>query len=144
MYRQLSVEIETQRKIARSRKLSAFHRNATTWELLLLLAANDGESDLGVYNTLDQLETGYLGQSALLKFLRDRRLDGLLSFDEHEKRSKWRLRLEPALYEEVVEYLAKRNRELAKLLGSDETAGPESDIKPDGPSAHVFAKTSDR
>ena len=103
------LELETERRIARSRQLSAFRRNATTWELLLMLAAHNGKSDLGLYNTLDQLETGYLGQSAMLKFLRDRRSDGLLEFEEHDKKSMWRLRLSSELHGELVNLLEERN-----------------------------------
>jgi len=119
----LKIELEALRRIARSPGLSAFNRNATTWELLLLLAANDGQSDLGVYNTLDQLETGYLGQSAMLKFLRDRRLDGTVTFDEHEKRSKWRLRLDPSLQEALMQLLTSRNHGLIEIAQTD---GPDT------------------
>lgn len=109
------LELETERRIARSRQLSAFRRNATTWELLLMLAAHNGKSDLGLYNTLDQLETGYLGQSAMLKFLRDRRSDGLLEFEEHDKKSMWRLRLSSELHGELVNLLEERNIRLNAL-----------------------------
>ena len=119
MCKQLQIELETERRIAQSRGLSAFHRNGTTWELLLLLAVHDGQSDLGVYNTLDQLETGYLGQSAMLKFLRDRRSDGLLAFDEHEKRSKWRIRLARPLYFELIDFLSNRNDALNSAFSSE-------------------------
>lgn len=133
MCRRLEIELETQRRIARSRGLNAFHRNATTWELLLLLAANDGQSDLGVYNTLGQLETGYLGQSAMLKFLRDRRLDGLLAFDEHEKRSKWLLRLDPSIHEDLMELLAWRNQ---KLMATGDDEGFEAGTMDDKTRSH--------
>jgi len=116
------LELETERRVARSRQLSAFRRNATTWELLLMLAAHNGKSDLGLYNTLDQLETGYLGQSAMLKFLRDRRSDGLLEFEEHDKKSMWRLRLSSELHDELVSLLEERNIRLSAL----EVQGPGS------------------
>jgi len=140
----LQIELETERRIARSRGLSAFHRNATTWELLLLLAVNDGQSDLGVYNTLDQLETGYLGQSAMLKFLRDRRSDGLLAFDEHEKRSKWRLRLAPELCEELMEFLGGRNQKLTMALCDQGYGTHESKDGSDNDTAHAIERTMKR
>lgn len=104
------MELEMEKTISRSRGLSVFRRNATTWELLLLLASLDGKSDLGVQNTLRSLQTDYLGQSAMLKFLRDRRADGLLQFDEHDKRSMRRIRLAPSLLAEIQTLLKARNR----------------------------------
>lgn len=144
MCKQLKIELETQRRIARSRGLCAFHRNATTWELLLLLAANDGQSDLGVYNTLSQLETGYLGQSAMLKFLRDRRLDGMVTFDEHEKRSKWTLRLDPSIHDALMELLAGRNRKLMAIGDDDGFEARAMDSRSQNHSVHASMGTLNR
>ena len=118
--KQLQIELDTFRQIARLRSYSPFHRNGTTWELLLLLAANDGQSELGVYNTLDQLESRYLGKSALLRFLKDRRADGLLAFDALEKRSSWGLKLNQDLHDKLTELLRDRNRKLAEAFGKHE------------------------
>ncbi|MCC5989617.1 MAG: hypothetical protein JJT95_18260 [Pararhodobacter sp.] len=109
------IELEKERRFAQSCKLSLFHRNATTWELLLLLAAENEHQTIGVYNTLARLETRYLGQSAMLKFLRERRDDRLLCFDEHEKKSMWRLGLSPTVLAELTEHLAAHYRELQEL-----------------------------
>jgi len=120
MIDKFSLELAFERKIARSKTLSAFRRNATTWEFMLLLAMNEGRSDEGLYNTLNLLETNYLGQSAMLKFLRDQRDGGLVNFDEHEKRSMLRLRLAPAVLAEFTSILEQRNQQVSDILFSVE------------------------
>jgi len=113
MINQFNLELEFEREIARSQILSKFRRNATSWEFMLLLAMNEGMSNEGLYNTLSMLETNYLGQSAMLKFLRDQRDEGLVNFDEHEKKSMLRLRLAPEVLAELTSILEQRNRKLS-------------------------------
>jgi len=129
---QLQIELDVIRKISHSRGLSAFHRNGTPWELLLLLAANEGESKLGVYNTLDRLETKYLGKSAMLKFLKDRRAEGLLTFDENEKRSSWHLSLCQEIHDSISETLRDRNHRLVEAFveQSDDKALAQARTRP--------------
>jgi len=116
MIDRFGLELAYERKISRSRVLSTFRRNATSWEFMLLLAMNEGKSDEGLYNTLNQLETNYLGQSAMLKFLRDQRAEGLVNFDEHEKRSRLRLRLAPSVLAELTSILEERNQRVSDSL----------------------------
>lgn len=115
---QFAMELETEREIARSELLAPFRRNGSCWELLLMLAAQGGESDLGLYKTLDTLETSFLGQSAMLKFVRDCRDAGLLIFDQHEKRSMSRLRLAPEVHAALIAVLSRRNKSKGSLYPS--------------------------
>ena len=108
----LEVELKFERLVHQSRMLSVFRRNPSTWELLLRLAAEDENGLDGIYHAIEQLETRYLGSSAMLKFVRERRDDGLIEFKEHSKRSKWRVTLEPSLREELLSTLAWRNGQL--------------------------------
>lgn len=111
----LSLELDFERALAQSRLLSMFRRNPSTWELLLMLALHENGSEDGVYNTIDSLQTRYLGNSAMLKFVRERRDDGLLLFTEHTKRSKWKITLDPALREALIALLDQRNADLLQL-----------------------------
>jgi hypothetical protein len=116
----LALEIAFERDLFQSKLLSPFRRNPSTWELLLYLALFEDGSDQGLYNTVDNLQTRYLGESALLKFVRERRDDGLLLFTEHTKRSKWRIELNPDLREALLNALQERNAALLDALrGSD-------------------------
>ena len=83
-----------------------------------MLAAQGRESDLSLYKTLDTLETTFLGQSAMLKFLRDCRADGLLIFTQHEKRSMSRLRLAPEVLTALIAVLGRRNNSKGSLYPS--------------------------
>ena len=123
----IETELMFEREIERSRILSIFRRNPSTWELLLKLASEPNNTGDGLYETIAQVQTRYLGHSALLKFVRDRRDDGLLHFSEHTKRSKWRVSLDPGLREELVSVLAWRSEHLLRNLHNRET-GPEKII----------------
>lgn len=123
------LELEIEREIARSDLLAPFRRNATSWEFLLTLAAQGGETGLGLYNTLDRLETGFLGQSSMLKFLRECRKMELLTFNEHEKRSKWRISLAPDVHTALARVYRHRNRSLNRLH-SDADEGYQDDGQP--------------
>ncbi|WP_127105137.1 hypothetical protein [Pararhodobacter zhoushanensis] len=115
----VNIELNFEREVAQSRGLSLFRRNPTTWELLLLLARYKNGSNEGVYNTIDSVGTRYLGNSALLKFIRERRDDGLVQFLEHEKKSKWTLQLNEELVAQLIELLDTRNRQLLRAAAEE-------------------------
>lgn len=119
----LEVELNFERLVHQSRALSIFRRNPSTWELLLRLAADQSGGADGVYNAIEQLETRYLGSSAMLKFVRERRDDGLLEFRENAKRSKWTVSLEPSLREELVSLLERRNDALVTEASKSHLSG---------------------
>jgi len=101
----LETEIEFERRLWSNRGLSTFRRNPTTWELLLLLASHrEGFSD-GLHEAPNVISTRYLGQSALLKFIREQRDAGLIRFMEHQKRSKRILQLDPTLVDALQQAL---------------------------------------
>ncbi|MDR7127130.1 hypothetical protein [Pseudotabrizicola sp. 4114] len=112
----LTLEIDFERQIYQSKLLSLFRRSPSTWELLLYLAQFEEGSEDGVYNTLDRLRTRYLGNSAMLKFVRERRDDGLLQFTEHTKRSKWKVSLDAELRAALFVALEERNVGLQQAL----------------------------
>ena len=82
----IKVELEFERAVSQSRELSLFRRNPTTWELLLL-AQNENGALNGLYKTIDAVETRYLGNSALLKFVREQRDHGPEDFISATTRS---------------------------------------------------------
>lgn len=117
----IKIELEHERRLANSDQLSVFRRNASAWELLLLLAASDGDTSDGLYRLADQVETDHLSSAALLNFMRDQRREGRLVFEPHVKRSMWRVRPDEAVLNELHSLLATRNR----LLASAERAQRE-------------------
>lgn len=128
----LEVELDFERRVHLSRMLSIFRRNPSTWELLLKLAnQHDGGAE-GIYQTIEQIETRYLGSSALLKFVRERRDEGLLEFREHTKRSKFTVSLEPSLRNELMAILDWRNAQLFDAIAGqpNSVSAPASDWRP--------------
>lgn len=109
----LRIELEHERRLAESEFLSPFRRNATAWELLLLLAADDARADEGLYRLSEAVETNYLSKAALLKFMRDQRHEGRLLFEPHTKRSMWRVAPHGRVLEELRNMMTLRNRQLA-------------------------------
>lgn len=107
------IELDHERRLANSDRLSVFRRNASAWELLLLLAADQGNTANGLYRLADQVETEHLSKAALLKFMRDQRREGRLMFEPHTKRSMWRVLPDEAVLTELQTLLALRNRMLA-------------------------------
>ncbi|KPP98465.1 MAG: hypothetical protein HLUCCA12_18095 [Rhodobacteraceae bacterium HLUCCA12] len=111
-------ELAFERAIAASRKLAVFRRNAATWELLLLLALSEGDDETGIYELIGRVESRALGNSALLKFLREQTDAGMLQLlSGRAKRSRRVLRLEPTIVEELVKLLHRRNRLISSHPG---------------------------
>ncbi|MCC0079113.1 MAG: hypothetical protein H6899_04005 [Rhodobacter sp.] len=110
--RLFEIELEFERMIAQSRELSVFRRNPTTWEFLLLLAQSEEGAMDGLYSTIDAVQTRYLGNSALLKFIRERRDHGDLRFLEADKKSKWTIQIDQKLIDHLEALLRWRDGEL--------------------------------
>ena len=129
----VELELDFERIVHQSSMLHIFRRNTSTWELLLRLAAQENGKVDGIVNAINQVETRYLRSSALLKFVRERRDDGLLQFLEHTKRSKFTVALDPAVRDELIATLAWRNAQIrtgkpSSLLNSAQT--PDTTRKP--------------
>jgi hypothetical protein len=102
----LHTELASERAIFRHRQLSLFRRNATTWEALLMIAASPGSKKPGLYETVQVVETKALGQSALLRFLRDCRDDSNIQFTRNpNKQSKWTLGMYEGLHADLLAFL---------------------------------------
>ncbi len=111
MNRQIfQIELEHELRLAACDELSVFRRNASTWELLLRLAAEEEEASDGLYNLAARVQTNHLSGAALLKFMRDQRRDGRLLFEPHVKRSKWRVRPTDTVQAALEALLEQRNR----------------------------------
>lgn len=107
--RTLAIDLAFERAVSRNRNLALFQRNCATWELLLVLCAAPETDKPGVYELIEGLRSKGLGQSALLRFVRDRRDDGLLVFDRHaRKKSKMHIRLSPAVESALTALLMDR------------------------------------
>lgn len=111
------IELEFERALAGHRALALYRRNPATWEMLLALLASRETARIGVYDLVESVTSTGLGNSALLRFVRDRRDDGLFDFGpDPKKRSKHRITLRPDLAEAAVSLLDKRNQAMLSTL----------------------------
>jgi len=107
----LQSELAFERAVFQHRQLSVFRRNATTWEVLLMIAGADDQEGPGLYEVVDSVETNALGQSALLRFLRERREDGIIRFNRSpRKQSKWTLKISEDLRADLLALLRLRQQ----------------------------------
>ena len=107
----LDAELTFERALFANPQLSCFRRNATTWEVLLMLAAVPEGEGPGLYEVVESVTTRALGPSALLLFLRERREEGSILFTRNpRKQSKWCLSLRSDLRMDLVELLERRAR----------------------------------
>lgn len=117
MWRAVAAELDFERAIAANRDLALFRRNAATWELLLAAMIADGAEQLGVYGLVESVRSKGLGNSALLRFVRDRRDDGLLVFGtDPSKKSKHRISVRDDLVDAVVTLLNRRNAAIQRMV----------------------------
>lgn len=74
----------------------------------MIAEAAEGEGP-GLYELVDSVETNALGQSALLRFLRDRRDEGIVLFERSpRKQSKWTLKISGPLLADLRALLQLR------------------------------------
>ncbi|MCW1931819.1 hypothetical protein [Pararhodobacter zhoushanensis] len=111
----IELELEFERAVAKNRDLALFRRNAATWEMLLAALAAGDDDRIGVYDLVESVTSTGLGSSALLRFVRDRRDDGLFVFGaDPKKKSKHRISLNDDLAEAALALLEQRNQALRK------------------------------
>lgn len=114
----IALELDFERKVARNRDLALFRRNAATWEMLLTALVADGAERVGVYDLVESVRSTGLGSSALLRFVRDRRDDGLFIFGaDPKKKSKHRISLRADLADAAIRLLDQRNAEMQRAVG---------------------------
>jgi uncharacterized membrane protein len=71
---------------------------------------------VGIYKTIDSLETNCLGSSALLLFIRDCRESGLLQRTQGEKASMTKISVHPDVLNDLNAVLAWRDNEILARL----------------------------
>lgn len=102
-------DLAFERAVFQHPKLAIFRRNATTWEVLLMLAAAPERDGPGLYEIIETVQTRALGASALLRFLHDRREEGSIVFTRNSfKQSKWSLSLREDLRRDLLALMRRR------------------------------------
>lgn len=101
-------ELELTRSVTARDPLSRFFRSQTRWELLLLIAANAGKEELGIWNYIDRLTTRTESPMTIYAFIRDRIEDGSLVLQPGSKKSRKLLTLSTPLESSLRRFLSHR------------------------------------
>ncbi len=101
-------ELSVTRSIRPKDKLSRFFRSQTKWELVLLVAANRGNEEIGIWNYIDMLATRTESQMTIYNFIKDRIEDGSFVLLPSLKKSRKALGLSEELELALKEYLERR------------------------------------
>ena len=81
--RAISNAFDIEKVALRDKRLAAFRRNPTTWEILLSVSKND----LNIHQTIKGLETDCLGYSSIIRFITAQVEEGGLIAIDGQKRS---------------------------------------------------------
>lgn len=101
-------ELEMTRAVKPRDALSRFFRTQTRWELLLMIAANNGAEEIGIWSYIDRLSTRTESPMTIYAFIRDRIDDGSLILNPGAKKSRKVLNLAPSLYAALQQFLTQR------------------------------------
>jgi hypothetical protein len=101
-------ELRATQSVRPKDKLSRFYRSQTRWELLLLVALNSGNEEIGIWNYIDMLGTRTESQMTVYNFIKDRIEDGSFVLLPSLKKSRKALGLSAEIQAELKAYLEKR------------------------------------
>lgn len=101
-------ELRLTRLVKPKDRISRFFRSQSKWELLLLVAANKGGEEFGIWGYIDMLMTRTESQMTIYNFIKDRIDDGSFLLIPGRKKSRKVLGLSPELEAALDEYLHHR------------------------------------
>lgn len=101
-------ELEVTRSVKSRDPLSRFFRTQTRWELLLMIAANNGAEEIGIWSYIDRLTTRTESPMTIYAFIRDRIDDGTLVMHQGSKRSRKVLNLSSEISASLNNFLSQR------------------------------------
>ncbi len=101
-------ELRATQSVRPKDKLSRFYRSQTRWELLLLVALNSGNEEIGIWNYIDMLGTRTESQMTVYNFIKDRIEDGSFVLLPSLKKSRKALGLSAEIQTELNAYLEQR------------------------------------
>lgn len=105
-------ELSMCRSIDVKSRLFPFAKSLSKWELLLMIAALDGDPAYGIWNYIDMLQTRSENPTTLYGFIKTKIDDGCLVVVDGDKKSRKTLNLSPRLRESLMTFLEKRANQM--------------------------------
>lgn len=97
-------ELERVRFLQDTLYLRHFASRSSTWELLLVVCALDGDGDFGINDYIDNLKTMRTTRLTIQNFIKDRIEEGSLVVANSNKKSRKTLQLSSKLRSELEDY----------------------------------------
>ena len=104
----IGTELQIIRSIMPRDKLARFFKSQTRWELLLLVADNKNDEEIGIWNYIDMLATRTESQMTIYNFIKERVDDGSFVLVDGRKKSRKVIALSDELREALNKYLTLR------------------------------------
>ena len=104
----VELELEVLESLPPKSALTDFSKSIVKWELLLLVAKLNGNTEYGIWNYIDSLKTRTENSMTIYTFIKSRIENGSFVVVPGEKKSRKTLALSPQLREELMTYLAAR------------------------------------
>ncbi|CRK75708.1 MULTISPECIES: hypothetical protein [Nereida] len=104
----VELELEVLESLPPKSALADFSKSIVKWELLLLVAKLNGNTEYGIWNYIDSLKTRTENSMTIYTFIKSRIENGSFVVVPGEKKSRKTLALSPQLREELMTYLAAR------------------------------------
>ena len=104
----IGMELKITRSVTSRDKLVRFFKSQTRWELLLLVAGQNMDDEIGIWNYIDMLATRTESQMTIYNFIKDRIDDGSFILLPGRKKSRKVIALSPELEKALNAYLALR------------------------------------
>lgn len=103
-------ELDICRDVDAKSKLALFMQNRTRWELLLLIALLDGDTEYGISSYIEMLETRRENHMTIYRFIKARIDDGALVLVDGGKKSRKTLVLGAQLREDLAAHMHQRQQ----------------------------------
>lgn len=104
----VDLELEVLENLPAKSALADFSKSIVKWELLLLVAKLDGNTEYGIWNYIDSLKTRTENSMTIYTFIKSRIENGSFVVVPGEKKSRKTLVLSEALHDELMQFLAIR------------------------------------
>lgn len=104
----IELELEVLESLPPKSALADFSKSIVKWELLLLVAKLNGNTEYGIWNYIDSLKTRTENSMTIYTFIKSGIENGSFVVVPGEKKSRKTLALSPQLREELMTYLKAR------------------------------------
>ncbi|WP_445810450.1 hypothetical protein [Yoonia sp.] len=113
-------ELERLRYLAATKSLKVFIKYPEYWELMLLIAINENNQEIGIEDYLDNIATMQVNRVTVRNFIKDRVAEGTIISRQGEKKSRRMLTLSDKVTEELKDYFQNFHIKINQFAPRDE------------------------